>query len=76
MRKLVLALAILVTSLLTGCGREHDGTLDIKGAFHPLDLALTCDQSTPSPVRSQFPARDSENAFGTVCIERNSGAAV
>jgi hypothetical protein len=46
----------------------------VKGTFYPVDLALTCDESTPIPVRNEYLARDSENAFGNACVERNSGA--
>ncbi len=59
--------------LLAGCHRGADGSLDPKGTFYPLDLALACDQSTPSPSRSEYPARDVANADGNVCVERNSG---
>jgi hypothetical protein len=73
-RKLAFTIALTpMIWLLTSCSRNADGAHDLKGTFYPLDLALTCDQSTPSPVRSEYPARDSENAVGTICIERNSG---
>lgn len=73
--KLVFAVALnSMALLLNGCGRVGDAPHDLKGPFYPLDLALTCDESTPSPLRSDFPERDSGTAVGDVCIERNSGA--
>ena len=60
--------------LLASCNRGGDGSRDLKGTFYPLDLALACDKSTPSPLRSEYPARDSVNAYGNVCVERNSVA--
>lgn len=68
-RLLVLGISLAVS----GCSRSSDETHDLKVAFYPLDLALTCDQSTPSPLRSGYPVHDVENAVGTACIERNSG---
>jgi len=60
--------------LLASCSRGAGASHDLKGAFYPLDLVLVCDQSTPSPLRSEYPARDSVNAYGNVCVERNSVA--
>lgn len=60
--------------LLAGCNRGADGSLDLKGTFYSLGLALVCDQSMPFPLRSEYPARDDVNAHGDVCVERNSGA--
>jgi hypothetical protein len=61
------------TWLLSGCGRESGGAHPLNGAFYPLDLALICDQSTPSPLRNERPARDGDTAFGNICVERDSG---
>ena len=66
-------LALGISLAVFGCSRNSDETHDLKGTFYPLDLALTCDQSTPSPLRSEYPVHDVENAVGTDCIERNSG---
>jgi len=67
----LLVLGISVAAF--GCSRSSDETHDLKAAYYPLDLALTCDQSTPSPLRSEHPVHDMENAFGTSCTERDSG---
>jgi hypothetical protein len=74
-RKQVFTVALVsMTWLLASCNRGADGSGDLKGMLYPLDLAMACDQSTPPPVRSEYPERDSENAYGSVCVERNSVA--
>jgi hypothetical protein len=74
-RKQVFTVALVsMIWLLASCNRGADGSSDLKGRLYPLDLAMACDQSTPSPVRSEYPERDSENAYGSVCVERNSVA--
>lgn len=60
--------------LLASCNRAADGSHDLKGSFYPLDLLLVCDDSTPSPLKTEYAARDSGNAYGNVCVERNSVA--
>jgi hypothetical protein len=71
-------LAIVLMSmiwLLASCGQGADGSHDRKNVFYPLDLALACDQSTPTPLRNQYPVRDSDGAFGNECAERDAGVA-
>ena len=65
---------VCMIALLVGCHRGAGGSLELKGTFSPFDLALACDESTPFPLRSEYPARDGANADGNVCVERNSGA--
>lgn len=60
--------------LLASCGRGGDGAHDLQGRLYPLDLALTCNQSTPSPLRSDYPASDFGSGLGKACVERHSGA--
>jgi hypothetical protein len=74
-RKLAFTVGLVsMILLLASCNRGADGSSDLKGTLYPLDLAVACDQSTPSPVRSEYPERDSANAYGSVCVERNSVA--
>jgi hypothetical protein len=68
-RLLVLGISLAVL----GCSSKSNDTHKLKATFYPLDLALTCDESTPSPLRSEYPAHDAEKVVGTACIERNSG---
>ncbi|GAB3784501.1 hypothetical protein [Dyella agri] len=75
MRKQAFTVAMgLMICLLIGCGRDVGMAHDSTVTFYPLGLELVCDQSTPSPLRTDYPVRDVENAVGTDCIERNSGA--
>ena len=72
-RAFSVALASMIW-LLASCNRVADESPVLKGPFYALDFDLVFDDSTPDPLKTECAARDSENAYGNVCVERNSVA--